>query len=517
MTKLSVVEWINTRMPMALRQYAGCHSKYEAVFRLFRAAGRYLWQAIAWIIDLLWRWLHHAVTHLLSEKGYAALGVIAGLYSFVYSLANEAYQRGELNASLRLGTFMALVSGGSRASFISGVKQIADVQETQGFEPPTFLYPNTWFVPNWPNQRVISDWALALFPECTQETCGNKNFRIDLRAAWLRTAQLSRVDFHEADLSEIDIREGDLSKSNFRNSRLTKAEFTQTDLRGANFEDASAQCSHMWRVKAGPMYEGPEDDDLLTSFSRADLGAVAIEGGNFERAIFDRANLAPAECETRPSSPLALKNPALRLQHSSIQGAKALKANFRNAILKGAALLGNDFEGADFQDADLSDVFLNASDLRGANFTGANLTGARLTASSTLSLPGGRQALIPPWPALSFLRMLTEFHWRDLVCRSGRAKIARISSKIHFLWPNYVGVDRGRAKLGVIRPALNEVGNTATVPLIASRLCTLRLIAIKCTITVILAPAKPARSVLGQRERGAILVASGDEKLLDQD
>src|ERR1700750_771563 len=102
MAKLSVFEWIRARMPEALLRRTIGHSKHKIILRPSRVVGRNLWLAVAWIVDLLWRWLHHAVTHLLSNSGYAALGVIAALYSFVYSLANEAYQRGELSASLRL-------------------------------------------------------------------------------------------------------------------------------------------------------------------------------------------------------------------------------------------------------------------------------------------------------------------------------------------------------------------------------------------------------------------------------
>ena len=67
---------------------------------------------------------------------------------------------------------------------------------------------------------------------------------------------------------------------------------------------------------------------------------------------------------------------------------EGLKANLRNADLRGADLLYADLRGADFSGADLSDANLigadfsganlRYADLRGADFSGANLRGAYL-------------------------------------------------------------------------------------------------------------------------------------------
>lgn len=102
---------------------------------------------------------------------------------------------------------------------------------------------------------------------------------------------------------------------------------------------------------------------------------------NWRRCVFDRMNFEDVDLTGAQLRDTSFFRAEMR--GSRLEGVRAFRAKFVNAILIGAAFPEADLREADFTKADLSEADLTTADLRRARLfdavlRGANLTGAKL-------------------------------------------------------------------------------------------------------------------------------------------
>ncbi|SFP87562.1 Pentapeptide repeat-containing protein [Bradyrhizobium sp. Ghvi] len=183
------------------------------------------------------------------SKSVAAVSIIASGYAYIYSLANEAYQRGETNASLRLTSFVTLV-GGQRPAFVAAVNDFATVQNAPSYEAPSFWRVGSWYQSHRLNRLLLSNWAISFFAQCEPATCGHDKFRVDLRESRLTAADLMLVNLDDADLGYASAAEVQFVAASLRNSRLRSARLSNASIGGADFTGAKMRtCAEL-----GPMF-----------------------------------------------------------------------------------------------------------------------------------------------------------------------------------------------------------------------------------------------------------------------
>ena len=357
-----VYGWLIALMPSSFK----VNSDQSPRSKPFVFAAYGIWKLFSALVDLACRWARHAAAEFWSSRGYTAFGVVIAAYAFCYSLANEAYQRGELNASLKLSNFLTSVSGGNRPSFIAAIKDFSTVQNAESYEPPAFWPPTTWLQSTPPNRVFLRDWAKAIFEKCEEKDCGVDSYRIDLRSARLDRTRLWAVDFNRSDLTGVSAVQAELTSANFQRANISNGNFFRAYLQGADFRDATLQCARLERVQGAYVDGGIEGPDTATQFDRADMRGVTADRAKFERATFDGVDMTPVRCYggVFPLSQIT----DCEANGASFREAKLADVDFRKSRLRGATFIG----------ADLANANLGGTDLRGANFEKATLSGATL-------------------------------------------------------------------------------------------------------------------------------------------
>ena len=173
----------------------------------------------------------------------------------------------------------------------------------------------------------------------------NPDVEINLRKAYLLTANLLTANLSGADLREACLREANLFEANLRG-----ANFRRADLRGADLRETNLEGANLFEADLrGVNLEG-------VNLFEADLRGVNLEGANLEGADLRGANLEGAD----------------------LRGADLFKADLSETDLFEADLNGADLRIADFREADLSGANLRRADLRRADLFETNLSGADL-------------------------------------------------------------------------------------------------------------------------------------------
>lgn len=314
---------------------------------------------VAAFVDLLVRWAQDAFAYFWSSRGYAIVSILAAVYVFLYSLANDAYQRAELNASTKLSTFVTLASSGNKLSFVAAMKDFASFQMAESVSPPG-LNPLTWNQTTFPNQLFLNDWARVVLAACDEKECGGGGHRINLSAARLEGAQLRRIDFRRSNLVFARLSRANLLLSNFEDAHLPHALISGAILMNARFQRAKLPCASLEAVYATTSF-----------FIDADLRGVKAAEGDFRHADFSGAHLEPVRCPLPPADVPDINQESEEamfslMSASSFEGGKLGGAKFKGAKLrhvnfKGADLSGSDLSGADMTGADLENAILSGA------------------------------------------------------------------------------------------------------------------------------------------------------------
>lgn len=159
------------------------------------------------------------------------------------------------------------------------------------------------------------------------------------------TADLRRIDWHNADLEHANLQHVDLTGADLRGARLRGADLKGTNLtgvrlRGADLRDADLQGADL------------RDVDL----SRVDLRGVDLGGVDLRAMNLVRVDLTGAQ----------------------LVGADLRGADFRSTHLRAANFTGAQLMNANLTAVDLTKVILRAADLRGAHLGMAHLVDADL-------------------------------------------------------------------------------------------------------------------------------------------
>jgi uncharacterized protein YjbI with pentapeptide repeats len=161
---------------------------------------------------------------------------------------------------------------------------------------------------------------------------------LDLRGAFLVSADLSELDLSSldltgADLSCADLRGANLMLANLEGASLFEARLEETDLSAANL--VGADLRHAIARKAG--------------FGRANLSGATMSEGDFREASFVQA----------------------RLDKVSAEGASFIRARLKQASLIEADLAYADLTHAELEDVDWTEASLRRADLRHSSLRGA--------------------------------------------------------------------------------------------------------------------------------------------------
>jgi uncharacterized protein YjbI with pentapeptide repeats len=177
------------------------------------------------------------------------------------------------------------------------------------------------------------------------------------------------VDLHGVDLTKAELSLADLSIANLTGANLASSHFWRSDLKVADLRNAVLQCARFDLIDAS-YSPGPSDEpDEYTHFDNANMRGINIDGGNFERAVFDGADLSPGPCGGKESL-------ISKFDRSNVRDANFRGASFRKAKLHDINLIKTDMRGSNLEYADMSGANLSGSNLEETNLSGVNLNGA---------------------------------------------------------------------------------------------------------------------------------------------
>ena len=154
-----------------------------------------------------------------------------------------------------------------------------------------------------------------------------------------------------------DFSEIDLQFQDFRDKFLPAAKFNRALLTGANFTRAELA-----------MAELSLTDCRDAMFAQADLRGAVLARGIFNGADFSGAQLEPVE----------IFGSTTKFWSSNLEGAKFVKACFRDTNLSGARIKGANFSGADLRGADLRNCNVKTANFKGAKIEGAKFDDAKI-------------------------------------------------------------------------------------------------------------------------------------------
>ena len=174
----------------------------------------------------------------------------------------------------------------------------------------------------------------------------NPDIEINLRRAYLLTANLREANLRGADLRGACLEGANLRGANLRGACLEGADLREADLRETNLEGANLEGADLREVNL----EG-------VNLFEADLKGANLEGANLEGADLREADLRRAD----------------------LRGADLFKADLNGTDLRRADLFEADLRIADFREADLSGANLRRADLRRADLRRADLRRADLS------------------------------------------------------------------------------------------------------------------------------------------
>ena len=135
-------------------------------------------------------------------------------------------------------------------------------------------------------------------------------------------------------------------------AKLSKARMDGINLSGSSFINANLREADLSRSRT---------DDLVASFSGADLYKANLDWTDFKGAEFQRTNMADSTC-----------------RDATFCEAIFVGSNLRGAVFRGGHLEKADFTQANLEKADFAGASLKKADLTRANLTGADFTGASL-------------------------------------------------------------------------------------------------------------------------------------------
>ncbi len=173
----------------------------------------------------------------------------------------------------------------------------------------------------------------------------NLGVKVDLSGVNFSTADLNKIDFHEAYLKETN-----LSGSNLSRANLCGANFNRTNLSRTNLSKTNLNKTNL----IGAVLTGSVLREA--NLCEAALSKANINGADLSRAVLTRAILTEAD----------------------LTGANLTGANLTRAVLAGAVLAGAVLSGTNLSEAILTGANLSRTQALGTNFTATNFTGACL-------------------------------------------------------------------------------------------------------------------------------------------
>jgi len=244
---------------------------------------------------------------------------------------------------------------------------------------------------------------------------GLKPFRTDLQAIVTalgrRTVTQDRPGYR-LDLRGANLRKADLSEGHFQGADLASAHLEGANLEGAHLEgalmwDAHLEGAILWdahlegAVLIGANLEGAnlQDANLEGAVLRgahlqgADLIGAHLEGADLEDAHLEGADLIGAHLEGADLEDAHLECAALYKAH--LEGADLGGAHLEGATLWGANLDGADLRGAHLEGARLYNAHLEGADLPLAHLEGADITDTDVTQDQLDAASGDAKTLIP--------------------------------------------------------------------------------------------------------------------------
>ena len=162
----------------------------------------------------------------------------------------------------------------------------------------------------------------------------HRSERLDLRGAFLSTAQLQGADLSRADLSEADLSGGHLRGANLRGSNLERAHLHRAEMADTDLGQARLMEAYL---------------------PGADLSQAKLGRANLRGADLSRANLSGAD-----------------LSRANLSGATLFRASLRGTNLSGAILTGADLSWTDLSEANLNEAHFIEAKLAHANLQGAD-------------------------------------------------------------------------------------------------------------------------------------------------
>lgn len=234
---------------------------------------------------------------------------------------------------------------------------------------------------------TVRDVVKALFK-------ADRGAPVDFSNARLRFLDLAGLDFKHARLAATDFHGSDLTGANLSNCYLRGAVFdratlVRVDFSGANLAEALIRLPHS---AGSPGF----DSAASPRFPGVDLRKARLvgrfDGGNFQGAILDGANLGPYGDWTQNT--LTRRSVIVS---GDFSGASLLNANLSEAVLTFANFKGADLRGVNLTDANLVNADFSGANLVDANVSGADFEGANLTTATGLDQLVGQERTLN-WP-----------------------------------------------------------------------------------------------------------------------
>jgi uncharacterized protein YjbI with pentapeptide repeats len=196
--------------------------------------------------------------------------------------------------------------------------------------------------------------------------------RTDLQGAYLRWANLERLNLNEANLHwaflrGVNLKEATLYSVNLKEAEVDGAHLEGAKICGANLKGASLRGAHL---------EGTDTD----------LSFAHLEGADLREAHLEKADLRRVSLETRLEGGYSFEThlEGAHLSEAHLEGANLRGAHLEKADLRGAHLEPYLFQDGEYPDeTHLEGAHLNDAHLEGADFADAHLEGASLNKAFT--------------------------------------------------------------------------------------------------------------------------------------
>lgn len=204
----------------------------------------------------------------------------------------------------------------------------------------------------------------------------NPSDRVDFSGLHLAYLDLSSLDFKRANLARSDFYGTDFTSANLTGVNLTNTRLDRAVLIRANFSNADLTGATLLRPTIFTDLSNNVAD--APQFSGANLRRIRVQadlsGASFRGADLTEANFSPLEARPGQGTLMTLGRNVLK--SCDFSGARAHKADFRQAVLWFSRFNGADLRNVDFTGADLTSTDFSGADITGAVFTKADLDGA---------------------------------------------------------------------------------------------------------------------------------------------